>query len=253
MTDPVTIHEADIEAYIDDQLDAEGRIRVESFLASHPDTAARVMADLGIRSSLKLAIASQQTDCSPKTRHAAHKLQSGLSEARMWQTLRKIAAVGILVSLGWFANTSMGAREVNATAHPPAFVEQAMRAHDTALVRAGMESQPESRAYDRDDIRAATAITMPDLPEGWQVVDVQVFPSDFGPSVEAVVKTADGTAISLFAGRPGSFSVEAVQAVTLADAEAAWWQLGEVAYAVVSRTSSAGLSDEAELLKNTLY
>ena len=52
---------------------------------------------------------------------------------------------------------------------------------------------------------------------------------------------------------PGYFAVEPVKDLNLSSAEAAWWQVGEVAYAVVSSTPGIGLSDEAELLKSSLY
>jgi anti-sigma factor RsiW len=174
----------------------------------------------------------------------------------MWTSMRRMAAIAVLVSVGWLANSAVGPfgpDEVNATVHPPAFVEQAVRAHQTALVREGMPSQPEVQNYDRDDIRAATAIVMPKLPENWQVLDVQIFPSEFGPSVETTIRMQDGPRISLFAVRPGQFAVEPVTDVNLAIAEAAWWQIGEVAYALVSSNAQTGLSDEAELLKNSLY
>lgn len=253
MTETVHVSEADLDAYVDGQIDPAGRVRVEAFLSKNPEAATRVMTDLTVRSTLRLSKSMDDAGCEARTRHAARRLETGLSDARMWATFQKIAAVALLVSVGWFANTSLGTREVNASAHPPAFVEQAVRAHKTSLVRAGMQSQPEVKAYDRDEIRAATAIAMPELPEDWQVIDVQVFPSEFGPSVEAAVRTAEGTPISIFAGRPGSFSVEAVTSVHLSDAEAAWWQLGEVAYAVVSSTPEIGLTDEAEVLKSSLY
>ncbi len=253
MTDVPSVMDADLHAYVDNQLDAAGRLKVEKHLAGHPEAAAQVMADLGIRSALKLSLIGDAPHFRPDTREAARRLSASLSDRRMWNTLRKIAAVGILVSLGWFANTSVGTREVNATMHPSAFVEQAVRAHRTSLVRAGMHSQPEVRSYDRDDIRAATAITMPELPENWKVEDVQVFPSEFGPSIEAAVRTGEGALVSLFAGRPGSFAVEPITNLNLADAEAAWWQIGEVAYAVISSTPGTGLTDEAETLKNSLY
>ncbi len=253
MTDIDTILDTDLDAYVDNQLDAAGRLRVENWLAGNPDAAARVMADLGMRTTLKLAMTSDAIGGRPETREAARRLSSGLSNARMWNTLRKVAAVGLLVSAGWFAHSTIGPREVIASVHPPAFVEQAVRAHQTSIVRAAMPSQPEVKTYDRDDIRAATAITMPDLPGDWKVLDVQVFPADFGPSVETSIRTGDGTLISLFAGRPGHFAVEAVTDLNLADAEAAWWQIGEVAYAVISSTPHTGLTDEAELLRNSLY
>lgn len=253
MTDVDTITDGDLDAYIDNQLDATGRLRVETWLARNPDAAARVMADLGMRTTLKLAMTSDVVAGRPETREAARRLSSGFANARVWNALQKVAAVGLMVSVGWIAHSAVGPSEVNASAHPPAFVEHAIRAHQTSVVRAGMPSQPEVQTYDRDDIRAATAIVMPELPKGWNVVDVQVFPSEFGPSVEMSVKTDAGTVISLFAGRPGRFAVEPVKDLNLSNAEAAWWQVGEVAYAVVSSTPGIGLSDEAELLKNSLY
>jgi anti-sigma factor RsiW len=256
MLDADTLPETDLDAYVDNQLDAAGRLRVETYLAGHPPVAARVMADLGMRTTLKLALTSGEAAGRRDTREAARRLSANLEGRRMWTSLRRVAAVGILVSLGWFANSAVGPfgpSEVNASVHPPAFVEQAMRAHQTALLRQGMPSQPEVKIYDRDDIRAATAIVMPELPKDWQVSDVQIFPSDFGPSVETTIRMGDGTRISLFAVRPGQFAVEPVRDLSLKEAEAAWWQIGDVAYALVSSNTQLGLSDEAELLKNSLY
>lgn len=251
--DASDVTEGDLCAYVDNQIDAVGRLRVERYLSHNPEAAAQVMTDLAIRGSLKLAMMSDQDHFRPQTREAARRLSSGLSNGAIWSSLKKIAAVGLLVSFGWLANTSLGNREVIASIHPPEFVEQAVRAHRTTLVRAAMHSQPEVKSYDRDDIRAATAIAMPELPDDWKVADVQVFPSEFGPSIEVALRTNEGTRISLFASRPGGFAVEPVNTVNLADAEAAWWQIGEVAYAVVSSTPQIGLMDEAETLKNSLY
>lgn len=251
------VSDSDLEAYIDDQLTVTGRARVERYLAERPDVAARVMSDLSLRSTLKLALSTNEVSAGRmETREAARRLSSHFNARRNWTTLRKIAAVALLVSAGWFANSSIGPfgpREVNASVRPPALVEQAVRAHQTALVRESMPSQPEVGNYDRDGIRAATAIVMPKLPDGWKVTDVQIFPSDFGPSVEARIIVDNGTPLSLYAVRPGHFAVEPVKDIAVADASAAWWQIGEVAYAVVSAPNSKQLSTEAERLKNSLY
>ncbi|RWX80779.1 anti-sigma factor [Neorhizobium lilium] len=255
MTDVEAVNETDLDAYVDNQLDTPARLRVENHLARHPDVAARVMADLGMRTTLKLALQTEQTNSSPATREAARRLTASLEGRRMWTSLQRIAAIAVLISIGWFANSSIGPfgpSEVNASTHPPAFVEQALRAHQTSLVREAMPSQPEVKTYDREEIRAATAILMPKLPKDWQVVDVQIFPSDFGPSVEATIEK-DGMRLSLFAVRPGHFGVEPVKDLKMSNAEAAWWQIGEIAYALVSSNPEAGLSDEAELLKNSLH
>ena len=47
-------NESELAAYVDGQLDVEGRFAVEDHLRRHPDLAARVMGDLGARSALQL-------------------------------------------------------------------------------------------------------------------------------------------------------------------------------------------------------
>lgn len=256
MNDAAPILETDLDAYVDNQLDAAGRLRVEMWLARHPETAARVMADIGLRTTLKLALSSPAAAGRPETREAARRLASGLSGRRMWLAARRVAAVAALVAAGWFANSSVGPfalREVNASAHPPAFVEQAVQAHRTSLVREAMPSQPGIGSFDREDIRAATAIVVPTLPDGWRVTDVQVFPSPFGPSLDMSLATPTGRRMSLFAVRPGYFAVEPVTDMALAGDTVAWWQIGEVAYALVSSAADSELAGEAELLMKSLH
>ncbi|WP_235837015.1 zf-HC2 domain-containing protein, partial [Cereibacter johrii] len=55
MHEPVT--ELDLVAYVDDQLDPWRRVAVERHLATDPEAAARVMADLQARDELRLAFA----------------------------------------------------------------------------------------------------------------------------------------------------------------------------------------------------
>jgi anti-sigma factor RsiW len=65
MSDPIT--EADLLAYVDDQLDVARRIEVEDYLAGNPAKAAEVMADLKDRDALRLAFSSPPT--APYRRH----------------------------------------------------------------------------------------------------------------------------------------------------------------------------------------
>ena len=81
------------------------------------------------------------------------------------------------------------------------------------------------------------AIVMPSRPEGWEVANVEIFPSTFGPSVEIVIRTeALGTA-SLFAVRPGKTKFASVTLTHKGDWNAANWQVGEVAYALVAKVT----------------
>ena len=257
MTTRDPILASDLDAYVDNQLTADRRIEVEAHLSAHPDSAARVMADLSLRGQLRLALATQTVTGRAETREAARRLERRLSSGRAVAMLQRIAAVTVLVASGWVAHTYVspfGATEVNASVPPPAFVEQAVRAHQTALLREKMPSQPQVVDYNAEEIRAATAIVMPVLPAGWTVADVQVFPSDYGPSVEMEITAGSGQKLSLFAVRPGSFAVKKVKTFERDAAEAAHWQIGDVAYALVAdHPSTVALRGAAETLARTLY
>ncbi|WP_436175067.1 hypothetical protein [Mesorhizobium sp. LjNodule214] len=120
-------------------------------------------------------------------------------------------------------------------------------------MREAMPSQVEAPNYDSDEIRAATAIVMPSLAKDWKVRDVQVYPSQFGPSVEMVVESKELGLISLFAVRPGTFDVVRPAVAPSGDISSAYFQIGDVAYAIVARSDVRDLDRAAETLAKTLY
>jgi anti-sigma factor RsiW len=257
MTDPVDpITEADLQAYVDDELSPERRIAVEAHLCRHPAQATQVMADLRTRDELRLALASLPRMRRVATTDAARRVEHGLSRDRFLRGMRKVAAVLLLIGLGWFAHSQsgpLGVGEVVASVMPPAYVTDAVRAHRTTLLRAGMRSQPEAPDYDPAEIRAATAIVIPNLPEDWVVADVQIFPSSFGPSVEMAIRTPDFGTVSLYAVRPGAFDVVPATLVPQAELTAAYWQMGEVAYTLIAVGNSDQLDKAATRLAGSLH
>lgn len=256
MTASDPILDSDLDAYVDGQLGAVRRLQVERFLAGNPPSAARVMADISLRSELRLLMGGPPPVVRQETREAARRLERSLAYGRLASRLQKVAAIGLFITAGWVANSTVGPFHVTgavASEPPPAHVEDAVRAHQTSQLREHMTSQPAGKAYDPEDIRAATAIVLPQLPSDWKVIDVQIFPSQFGPSVEMAVETDSADHLSLFAVRPGVFAVTPVKTYTLTDAQAADWQIGDVAYALVSSTKAPGLASQAERLSKTLY
>lgn len=250
--DPVT--DADLDAYVDDQLDVARRIEVEAFLSARPETAARVMSDLRTRDELRVALAGSKGMARPVTADAARRLERGLARGRVLGVLQRAAAVAVFVAAGWLANGMLGpVTKVVASTQPPAYLEEAIRAHRTTLMRETMSSQTEAPNYDSDEIRAATAIVMPSLPKDWKVRDVQVYPSQFGPSVEMIVEAGELGLISLFAIRPGTFDVVRPAVAPSGDISSAYFQIGDVAYAIVARSDVRDLDRAAETLAKTLY
>jgi anti-sigma factor RsiW len=257
MTDPIgTISDADLHAYVDEQLSPARRIAVEGYLALHPDLAARVMADLRGRDELRLVMSSQVVAPGLALHDAARRLDKALIRDANFLKLRRVAAAVALVALGWLAHvefTTMGSWTTATATAMPAYVEEAERAHRTAMLRASMHSQALQPNFNREEIIAATAVKMPELPQEWQVLDVQIFPSSAGPAVEMAIK-ADGLGtLSLFAVRPGRFSVLPATVTAHGEVTAVYWQIGDAAYALVGSADPKALSEAASKLAATLY
>lgn len=254
MTDQIT--EADLHAFVDSQLDMARRMEVEDILASHPEIAARVMADLRTRDALGLAFAGRLARRPPmRVLDAARRLERGLIWLRLGRRLRRAAAAVLLMGAGWFAHAEvglLGIADSEASSKPPAFVEDARHSHQTALIRARMVSQPQAADYDPAEILAETGIALPELPRQWRVVDAQVFPSHLGQSVELALEAETLGRASFFAARSPSFGVIAPTLARSAKGTTVYWQAGEVVYALTASASEAALESAAARLYASL-
>jgi anti-sigma factor RsiW len=253
VSSPVT--ETDLLAYIDDQIDVARRIEIEDYLARNPEAAAQVMADLKIRDALRLSTAGDLPRPSKAMFEAAGRLERGLAWREFGLKLRRVAAVVALIGFGWFAHAQVGLFEIaDSEASPklPAFVEDALHSHRTALVRARMTSQPETASYDPAELVAETGIELPPLPKDWRIVDVQVFPSRDGHSIEMVIETGSLGRLSLFAAHVSSFHVIAPTTTRFDTASAVYWQSGQLAYALTGKASESAMRRVALTLAPTL-
>ena len=181
----------------------------------------------------------------------------GESKAR-WRALglrlRRIAAMVALIGFGWFAHAQigLGISDSEASPKPPAFVEDALHSHETALLRARMVSQPEAADYDPAEILAETGIQLPSLPGEWRVLDAQIFPSRGGHSVEIAIDTGDLGRMSLFAARVPTFAVIAPSLARFDQAKAVYWQTGPLAYALTGTGSDEVIEQAAVRLSRKL-
>jgi len=252
MSDLIT--EADLLAYVDDQLDVARRIEVEAYLARHPDAAAQVMADLKNRDALRLAFASELPRPPEATFQAAARLERALAWREIGLKVRRMAAVVALIGFGWFAHgqVGLGITDSEASPKPPTFVEDAVHSHETALVRARMVSQPEVSTYDPAEILAETGIRLPALPDDWQVRDAQVFPSRDGHSVEIAVDAGDLGRVSLFAAHVPVFNVINPTIARFDDAKTVYWQTGQLAYALTGTAGDKAIERAAARLARKL-
>ena len=248
-SDPIT--EQDLAYYVDDQLGAARRVEVEAYLAKKPEKAAEVMEDLRSTHELKLAMTTCAIAAQPLTTKHARRLESALLRRLFLHRLRPAVGATVLVLVGALAGSLVAGQPRDGEMNY--YMEAALQAHSISQLRAVMVSQPEAPEYDRDELLSATAIVMPELPDRWDVTDVQVYPSRFGPSVEMAIDSAELGKVSLFAARPGYFSVLPPTVERHGQSTLGHWQVGEIAYVLVSSSDENTVRTTASALFDTLY
>ncbi len=232
------IHDFDLNAFMDGELDDDARREIELYLAQDPEAAARLMADMATMHALRVAMEPRSGPPS-KTLALAERLEAGLARPRQLRAVLQTAVLVIVFLGGWASGqTNIGWPGWRAT---PEFVDEAMMSHRTALLRARMDSQPEVTAYDPQEIRAATRIALPPIPGDWRITDVQVFPSDEGPSVGLAFQTPDGP-VSLFGFRTNDGARISPTLAERGRGRVAYWQAGDMGYALIGPSEPRELS-----------
>lgn len=249
------LSEAELHAYIDDQLDPQSRIEVEDFLSENPDIAARVMADLSMRDALRLAVPMPQEPHRRETIILADRLSWTLSWRRLTQTITRMAAAVAIFALGW--GSSLGWEQYQAqrqatAADPalPSFVVDALRSHSTSLTRAVSTTAK----VDAAELARELAITMPRLPEGWRILNAHLSTSESGvPGVEVVLDAPEIGQLSLLARHTDDVRIILPTFASDDGQNIAYWQLVSNKYALTGDLPNKPLQIAALRLFQTLY
>lgn len=227
------ISEFELMAYVDRQLDARQCLEVEDFLSQEPRMAARVMADMRTRDALFIAGTAPSPAPSSRTAEALRRLEAAVARQRSLRMVRWPVVFAAVAGLGWVA-----LRPVPST--PPSIIDDAVMAHRTTQLRAGMLSQVETAALNTDEMGRAADVRLPAIPNEWRITDVQLYPSDDGPGVQVAVDLpGPGGAMSLFAVE-SSDDIPDKPALTARGAESvAYWRRGHTAFAITGANGKA--------------
>jgi len=112
---------------------------------------------------------------------------------------RRAAAILALFGAGWMANEVTG--DFSEPARAASIVDEAHASHTVSRARLAINSLSEAERRDRRKIAQAIGLGLPNLPAGWEVNDVQIYPSDLGNSLSVTLITGEGESLSLFAVR----------------------------------------------------
>lgn len=242
---PENISDAEIQAYLDGELDLRRRLAVEEHLANDAAAAQNFLDDLRLRTMLRL-LADEMDDPPAAMRDAAARLATRLADAPP-RRLRRLFTTRIVQGLAAAAMlliVLLPARDVAAS--PPGYVGEAVEAYHTGLLRASMISQVETPRFDAKEVQRQAHIRLPRLPAHWTVTDAQIFPSQQGPALQLMVRTADDQKLSIFAVRAESDAPGEPTAIRHEGASVAYWREGDMSYAVTGGQTTETIDGVAE-------
>lgn len=230
----VPIGDADLQAYLDDQLDTGGRIEVERWLQDHPEAAAEVMAALGQRDEVRLFLADDSWPAAPATVGLARELQRRLGRRSIRLRLRRGLAAMVLIGAGWWAHTELGLFvDQVAAAHPvPAFAEEAAETWGAMQLKLATDHPPEVGTMSLPARLTGEQVSLPVLGGGLRALGSDLVPWDGGTAVVALYRSGADQVVSLFAAEAGSFAVAPPEAASVHGMTTVFWQVGPIAYAL---------------------
>ncbi|MBA16599.1 MAG: hypothetical protein CMN73_09625 [Sphingomonas sp.] len=147
----------------------------------------------------------------------------------------RIAMATALIASGWIARGELG--PLSAPAHAESFVDEAVDSHRTGLLRQAMASQLENTMLDPIEITRSTGITLPTLPAGWILKDVQLYPTTDSPAVALSLISDHGEQITLFADRTDTLADAHPLLAKRASETVAYWENGDAAFAVAGQVA----------------
>lgn len=196
--------EHDLHAYIDHRLPEEDRLRLETWLASHPDTAARVKAWQLDTQHLRSALAAglQQRQNPALDPFAVRRTLRRRQYRRLASAAVLLLAVGVGGLSGWQA------RDLSLAAHTALPMTDALQAYRLFAVQdmlpadlVAQRSEDLQRWLDR---RFNRAERLPDLAAaGFSPVSGRLMSTDQGAAAMVLYQAADGRRLSFYIRPPG--------------------------------------------------
>lgn len=222
------------------------------YRARQEEAVARTFLPAGGASAAASAISTYLREQAPPQQQARPQFRA---PAAPWsrgipglQSLRRAALAIPILAGGWLLHEMLEPGPTQAASN--SFVERAAASHRTTLLRLQMNSQIESVGYDPAERHRATGISMPHLPKGWTVGDAQLYPSTRGDIVQVFLTSPTADRISLVGMRIDTPAGTKPVLETLFSERVAYWESGDLAFALVGRVPAARLLQLAAEIAN---
>jgi anti-sigma factor RsiW len=243
------VSDAELQAFIDGQLDMAGRIEVERRLQADPAAAASAIEGLRLRDELRLFLSEDAGWPTPAgTVGRARELSRRLRARRHGLRLRRALAAVVLIGAGWLAHAELGlfVDSVSASPHLPAYATQAAISLDTFAAH-GSGKAPSRQLIAPAAPRSGGVVPLPELlDDKATLLATDAVKWEGGTGLAALYRTGDGRLVSLFAAEAPAFDVTWPRGAVVDGHPTVFWQSGPYAYALSGGMAEAELLDLAQ-------
>lgn len=241
------ISEADLQAFVDGELDADRVAEIEQYLAAHPQLAERVSDYIEQSRAIRDAVTRDAWTPTVLTMMLVERLARRLRWLRLRSYLGGGALAAAAVAVGWFGHSmAINPGGELAPSHP-AFVEEAAEAHATveALALALNEATDLTASQAADILHsiAGEQVSLDAIADQWPITGALVVPWDDGTAVELIHITPQGEVVSLFVAVPDHPGDVRPTSTRMDTVNMAYWQSNRIAFAL------SGDLPERELLE----
>lgn len=232
MTD--RIGEAELMAYVDDQLELKDRLAVETYLAAHPEAAAMVMEQLRLRSQIRLFLAEETHPPSAAAMATARRLERRLGWVPARIGLRQGLAAACLLALGWVAHATLGGDggDRPAPISVPAFVDEAAEAYATMRLKLAAGDAPYPTIIPLAARHAGGMLPIPELAGGLRLLGSDLVPWDGGAALLILYDGPGEGVVGLFAAEVAGSDPAAPQVAAPDGIMTVYWRDGPFVYAL---------------------
>ncbi len=225
--------EAELQAYIDKELDDERRSQIDRWLEEHPDEAATLAHYRAQNQALHDAFEPLLSRPASERFRSLDRVQ--VNTSRLWQMAAVLALI-VGAGGGWAANEYFRAGP-NAEL---ALARVAVVAHRVYEVE--VRHPVEVRANEEKHLvawlskRLGAPVRAPDLTaQGFQLVGGRLLPAASGPAAQFMYENDDGDRLTLYVERNRTGGETAFRFVAHDEISAFYWKDGPLAYALIGR------------------
>ncbi|MBT5459213.1 MAG: anti-sigma factor [Rhodospirillaceae bacterium] len=247
------IGEAELNAYLDGELDAEARVGIESWLAENPEEAARLGALAADRDALAGIGADILDEAIPERMQAVLKNASRIKPDSHW--MRAAASVMLLVVgavAGWIAHGTA----VPAPSSETGFLRHAVSAH--VVFTKERRHAVEAKATEKHLVRwlsrrVGRTLNPPSLKSaGYLLVGGRLVADDGAPAAQFMYQNKDKNRLTLYVRSARDAKDVSFKIATERGVSAFYWIEAPYAYALIGKTDRDNLVALGEIVHTHL-